>query len=257
MKKVVITVVLLLIVLVGGGIYLVMNHLDDLLKLAIESYGSETLKTNVTVNKVHVDLKGGDARINGLTVGSPEHFTLPSAFSVDTIYVDVNLEKSGSGLIVIDNILIRAPEAAYEVNKQLQSSWNVLAENVKSTTPSGQKAAASKPEGSEPRIIIRKFTLEQGGLQALITPADRKYNLKLPAITLQNLGGKNGASAEQIVGQIFDAIYSKVKGEIKKQGITDKYQKQVDAEKQKLKSKLDKKAESKKADLKDKLKRVF
>ncbi|MBN1378944.1 MAG: hypothetical protein JXA04_06885 [Gammaproteobacteria bacterium] len=251
MKKAIIGIIVLLVVILGAGIYYVSTHLDSLVKLAIESYGSEILKTDVRVRKVKIDLGKGSAGISDFVIGNPADFSLPSAFAVGKIVVDLDIGHSNADVIIIDKILIRAPEISYEINQNRDSNLVILQNNINSIA-SGEQSTTSGPQ---PSLIIRHFSLEQARLNALITPANnRKYDLTVPDIRLENLGGKNGASPAQISQQIFKALTKSVQAEMKRQGISAKYQQKIDAGKQKLESKADEKVEAKKSDLKNKLK---
>jgi len=131
MKKTALAIVIILLVAIAGAIYYVFSNLDAIVKAAIESYGSDAVKTAVRVEDVAIRLTEGAATINGLTIANPDGFVTPLAFSLGEITVDINLEKTEQALVAIDAINIIAPEVFYEINAERKGSLNVLKDNPK------------------------------------------------------------------------------------------------------------------------------
>ena len=65
MKKIILSFVLILIVAIAGGVYYVLSNLDNLIKEAIETYGSEATQTAVRVESVKLKLTEGSGGITG------------------------------------------------------------------------------------------------------------------------------------------------------------------------------------------------
>ncbi len=86
MKKLVISVVGLLIVVTAGLVF-VWSNLDGIVKDAIQTYGSEATKTQVSVEDVTLKLESGYASIRGLNVGNPSGFSDPNIFELGEISV--------------------------------------------------------------------------------------------------------------------------------------------------------------------------
>jgi hypothetical protein len=255
MKKVLLSIVILLVVIVGAAGYLVYNHLDYLVKVAIEYYGTDILKTDVQVRRVRINLDDSHATIHDFEVGNPANFQSTSAFTVGKVSIDLDMDNSTIDTVIIDKILVRAPRITYEINQDLESNLAILSDNANTSAASGQSPDQTAASGSQPVFIVRHFSLEQASLHALIAPAkSRKYDLSLRDIQLHNLGGKDGMNSKQITAQITKAINKEVQSELTKQGIGAKYRQQIDAGKQKLESKIDEKADEKKSGLKNKLK---
>ena len=77
MKKIILGVVLIVIVAIGGGVYYVLNNLDDLVKAAIEKHGSAATQTSVRVDSVKINLLEGSGGISGLTIANTSGFDMP------------------------------------------------------------------------------------------------------------------------------------------------------------------------------------
>jgi hypothetical protein len=250
MKKLILGIALLLFIAIGGAIYYVFSNLDAIVKMAIEKYGSEAIKTSVQVEKVRINLQEGSASISGLTIANPPGFEAPYAFSLGDISVGIDINSLTGDVIVIREIGIAAPQIFFEINADKKANLDVLSKNL----PTGAEAAPEPESGTEPKLIIRKASLTGAELQAKVVPLNNKeYQLKLPTITMNNLGGKNGAPPAKIAQQMLDQLLDQVKAEIKKQGIGAELQEKLDAKKQEIKAEADAKVAAEKTAAKKKI----
>ena len=74
MKKLLISLVVLTVIIVVGAYFLIGN-LDNIVKAAIEKYGSEVTQTSVDVGGVKIGLSDGLGSISDLKVGNPKGFS--------------------------------------------------------------------------------------------------------------------------------------------------------------------------------------
>lgn len=266
MKKALLVVVAVLLIAIAGAVYYVLTNLDAIVKAAIEQFGSEAVKTSVQVDRVAINLGEGVATINGLTVANPDGFSLPQAFALGEIAVDINLEKTGRDLIAIDLINIASPKVFYEINADRKGSLNVLKENLdrEGGAGSGSPSDSASTAGSDEtpiKLSIGRFVFKDASLHAKVVPLkDKTYDLKLPALVLNNLQG----TPEQIARQALDRLIEHAKQEIRKQGldkelaeIKAKAQQRIDEEKAKLQQKADDRIEEEKQKAEDKLKNLL
>jgi hypothetical protein len=277
MKKITITAVLIIAVSIVGVISYVLNNLDDLVKAAIEKYGSEATQTSVMVSSVKIDLQDGAAAIKGLTISNPSGFQAPLAFSLGEIGSKINLASLSEDIIVIDDIRVRAPQVFAEINKDKKINLNQLKDNILKIVPKGGATKKEEPtQNSEPRLIINRILFEEGFIDARIVPLDNKeFKLTLPSFELKNLGGKSGATPAEIAQQVLKKLTDIALSEVKKKGIDQKLDKlkekaraEIEAKKNKLKAEsqtkmnvkkdeANKKLDAKKEEAKDKLKNLF
>jgi len=267
MKKTVFAIIAILVVVIAGALFYLFSNLDALVKMAIEEYGSEATQTSVQVEEVAIRLDEGAAAINGLTIANPDGFTLPQAFSLGGIEVDINLEKTTKELVAIDAISISAPRVFYEVNADREGSLNILTDNL----AAGEGASAAEvPAGGEPatgsdsaqfKLNIARFEFNEASLHAKIVPLnDKTYDLKVPAFVLTNLDG----TPEQIFRQVLDTLIEHAKQEIRKQGLDKELadtkaeaQQRIDEERAKLEQKTDDQLDEEMQKAEDKLKNLF
>lgn len=264
MKKAIFIGLLLLIIAIAGGVYYVLSNLDSLVKAAIEKFGSEAVKTSVTVDSVNIKLEKGSAAINGLVIGNPAGFSFPSAFSLGEIGVDLDLDKISQENIAIKQINVLAPEVFYEINKERKGNLNVLKSNLSSGASGSSSSTSTSTEstGGKPvQLEIGKFVFKDAALKAKIAPLnDKEYNLKLPPLVLSNLKG----TPEQISRQVLNQLIDHAKKEIKRKGLDQELEElkakakaEVDAKKSELKEKADTKLDAEKERAKDKLKNLL
>ncbi|MEN8687303.1 MAG: hypothetical protein AB1Z51_08120 [Desulfuromonadales bacterium] len=249
MKKVVLGAILVLLITIGFGIYYLLSNLDSIVKSAIEKYGSEATQTSVQVASVKIVLQDGSGAISGLTVGNPQGFGTAQAFSLGEIATQIDLKSLSGDVPVIEHINIRAPEVFFELNEKGQNNLDQLKKNLQSGAATSSSSSSGKQDGTEPKLIIRKLVFADGSIHARVVPLDKDYELKLPNIQMNNLGGKTGATPSQIASQALSILTERALAEIKKKGI-DQY-------KEKLEGEVNKRLETEKGKLGDKLKGIL
>ena len=223
MKKVLVGVVVLLLV-VAGGLAFVWSNLDELVKNAIETYGSEATKTTVSVAEVKLKLENGEAKISGMKVGNPAGFTDPNIFELGMISTKIDTSTINQNPIVIDEIIISAPAVVYEINQAGVSNVDVLKKNLGAGSSSGKSSAASDGGGEELKMVIRKLVVEGTSAKVRIAAlGNKEQTVKLPRILLTDVGKKSGGATAAEVAQILSSkMLGNVKGSVAKLGV-DKY----------------------------------
>ncbi|MDH5648067.1 MAG: hypothetical protein OEY67_00310 [Gammaproteobacteria bacterium] len=267
MKKMFLAVVGLVVILVAAGLYYLFTNLDAIVEAAIEKYGSQVTQTPVRVDRVRINLADGASEINGLTIANPKGFDMANAFSLGKISVKINIKSVTESPIVIDEIIVKAPEVFYEINAERKGSLDTLLDNIMASVPSGpatttEQSDKSAKKGDEPRIRIRRFQFADATLNAKIVPLkDKEYTLKIPAINMDNLGGKKGATGEELAKEIMSRLTKQIVAVIKQKGLDaelEKYKAQarqkVEEEKARLKARTDEKIDEQKSKATDKLK---
>jgi len=249
MKKVVLGAILVLLITIGFGVYYLLSNLDSLVKSAIETYGSEATQTSVRVDNVKIVLQDGSGAIRGLTIGNPNGFATPNAFSLGEIATQIDLKSLSEDVPVIEHITIRAPEVFFELNEKGQNNLDKLKSNLQSGASTSSSSSSAKSGGSEPKLIIRKLIFSGGNIYARVVPTDKDYELKLPNIQMNDLGGKTGATPSQIASQALQVLTDRALAEIKKKGI-DQYKAQLEGE-------VNKRLDTEKEKVGDKLKGVL
>lgn len=219
-KKGVFITLIAIILIIGIGITYVLTNLNFIVKTAIEKYGSESTKTAVRVGSVKIRLKNGEAAIHNLTIANPKGFEGKHAFSLGEAAVKIQIKSLTQDVKVIDEIIIRAIQIDAEINKDRKNNLNEIKKNLASTAPAKPKTEnESKQPAKEPRLIIRHFSFTQGSIRSRVIPINKEYQLILPPFELRNIGGKSGATPEEITKQVLTELTNRALAQIQKTGI--------------------------------------
>lgn len=221
-SKIAVGVAALVLVIVVAAVYL-WSSLDSLVAGAIEKYGSQVTQTPVEVEGVELALTSGAGAIRGIRVGNPAGFTREHIFTLGNVSVAVDTQTVTEPVVVINEVVIQAPQVFYEINSQGQSNIDVLKQNIQQAT-AGSGGGAQQAEGEETRLIIRKLVIEGGEIDARIAAlGDKDLSANLPRIQMTGIGEKSGgASAAEVAQQVGNVLISKVGPAVSQLGV-DKY----------------------------------
>lgn len=205
MKKVLwITGIVVLILVV-----VLMLSLGRIIKAGVNTAGPKLAGVPVHLEKVVVNPLTGLVRIKGLVIGNPEGFNTPSAMELNDFRLNIKLSSLFSKAIVIEEILIDAPQITYE--KGLKSSnLSTLQANLapaKTETPAPE-AAPEKKKGAAKKVIIDDFQLNGAKVNVTITAlGGKKMTLPLPDIQMKDIGrNSGGANPAEVISEVFDSI---------------------------------------------------
>ena len=228
MKKTMIGVAVLAVIVIAAVLFLLSN-LDNIVKGAIEDYGSEATKTSISVANVSIKLEAGEASISGLNVGNPDGFSDPNIFELGKITTRIDTSTINQNPIVIDEILISAPTVVYEINQSGLSNVDILKKNLGSG--GGQSSSSSESGGEELKMIIRKLVVEDSTAKVRIAAlGDKQQTVNLPRIVMTDVGKKTGgATAAEVANQLSSRLLGNVKGSVASLGVNQYLGKSADA----------------------------
>jgi hypothetical protein len=262
-NKVLISSVLIIVIALAVALYYVWTSLDALVEAAIEKYGSQTTQTTVQVHEVRLKktLAQGRGSIAGISVANPKGFSTPHAITLGQIQTQIDINTITQSPIVINEIIVTAPQMFFEINNDRKANFNVLKDNISSAIPAGKQTEAKAPE-KETKIIIRRLLIEDGKVQATVMPLDGKQlSTRLPRIELHNLGGKGGSTPAEIAKQVLNVVVDRTRAAVSELGIEqqlkDAAKQRIDEEKAKLKTRADEQVEVEKQKAEDKLKKLL
>jgi len=227
MKKVMIGLGILVVVL-GIVLWRVYANLDKIVAKVIEDVGTEVTQTAVRVGGVDLDLLNGKAGLSQLSVANPAGFSSPQIFSLELVSVAIDVESISSNPILIDEIVVRQPRVAYEMNQQGTSNLDVLKKNIADYSASRDTGSGGASQEQEPadkaeeiRLIIRTLRFEGGELSAssALRP-DKPVKASLPAFTMNDIGqSSGGATSEQIAKEVLNKLVRQATDAAKKAGV--------------------------------------
>lgn len=244
--------ILVIIIFVGVSVYFTASNLNSLVKQAIEQVGSETLKTEVRVSEVDIQLTEAKARLSGLTIQNPPGFKQANVFELGDIQLDLNLEAILEKRIDLTEISIKGMKVVAEqqgTTTNIQTLMNNLPASGKADQQTEKESGQS---GSSPiddiLIKVSRFQFVNNNV-TLVTEKWGEQSVKVPAIEMKNLGGENGAPPDQFATVVFKRLLRDIN-----QAVKDQLEDVVkDKAKEKLKEKEDELKEEYRSKLNEKL----
>jgi len=214
-----------LIVAAAVSVYYLAQNAGKMVETVIETQGSRVTRVDVELDAVDLSLTDLKAALRGLTVKNPTGFKTDRAISLGEISVKI-AEDWSPNLIVIDEVMIDAPEITYEIGsggsniatiqKNVEDFMKVLS-GPESSSGSSSSTSEASSEGSEgPKIVINNFYLKNGRVNVSSSLLQGKtLSTPLPNIHLKDIGkedGGDGATPAEVVDQLIAAISSKAGG---------------------------------------------
>jgi len=236
MKKLMIIVAVLLIVVVGA-LFFGWSSLDAIIKTAIETYGSQATQTQVSVASVKMKLQDGAGTISGLNVGNPKGFADANIFQLGAISTKIDTSTVTRNPVVVDELIISAPQVFYEIDKSGASNLDALKRNLAASSSPSSAPAAEKPAGGDTiKVVIRRLVVEGGQASLRIAAlGNKQQSVSLPRIQLMNVGKKSGgATALEVAQLLSNTMLKNVQGAVMGAGVQQYLGKSVDELKKNL-----------------------
>lgn len=207
MKKVLLIIGAVLLVLLVA----LMLSLGHIIKAAVNTAGPKLAGVPVRLEKVIVNPLSGMVRIKGLVVGNPEGFNTPSAMELNDFKVKIKMSSLFSDAIVIEQILIDAPQITYEKSLKSSNLSTLQANLAPKETAEPKPEAAPEPKkekGPAKKVIIDDFQLNGAIVNVTITAlGGKKLTVPLPDIKMQNIGrDSGGTSPAEVISEVFSSI---------------------------------------------------
>ncbi len=202
-------------------------HSGDVIKAAVEEMGPKLTKAEVKLDKADLSIASGEAALSGLLIGNPSGFTTPHAFKIDNIAVKLDTSTVGKDIIVVNEILIDAPDVIAEirtlnvnplkigesVKKSLNSSNLIAIRNNVNAFVRERGGGSSGDSGREgPKLIIEKFRMNNVKVRA-VAHEGMKLDLAVKpfSIALDGIGeSEGGLEPEKIAARLIPEIQDKV-----------------------------------------------
>ena len=195
MKKFLIILIIIVALIVGGGVAL-LSSVNTLLVKAVNTYGPELTQTSVHLDKADISFLDGKGTLQGLTIGNPVGFKGKDAFSLDTIYAELDTGTLTDDVVIIQRIEMVAPRILYE-RTLTSDNIQTLIRNIKAATQSGSSkpdAAQSTSQAGSTRVVIKELIIRDGTISIILPGISKPLSLTLPEIRLQNIGEEQGST---------------------------------------------------------------
>lgn len=203
MKKKLLIIGGVLLGLLLAAYLVVILFCGSLIRSRINADGPRLTQSPVTLAAAQFSPLNGSGTLLILSVGNPKGWSMPEAFKLKSIHIDVVPSSLFSDRIVINEIVIDDPELVYE-NRILSSNLGDLIKNIGKAT----SRPAGESSGRPVTFVIKKLRLEKGHVKLGVGPT--AVTLDLPAVEFINLGSDKGVSTEQLSLLIMRTIVSDV-----------------------------------------------
>lgn len=222
MKKLVIYGGIGVVLAVIALVVLAILNLGTLIKTATEEYGPQFTGTEVKLGSADISFLSGSGSLNEFYLGNPAGFSTPEAFKVDNISIRVNKESLTTDRIIIEEVVILAPQITYE-KKGKTDNFNTIINNVKKAVASDEKQeAAAKKEGKEEgpskKIQINHLLIKDaqvtvaGGLMKVF--GDKGMNIPMPDIEMRDIGKEKDTTPAEAAEAILKKLTGNISGSV-------------------------------------------
>jgi len=203
----------LIVVVIAVGMYYLSQNAGKIVETVIEKQGSRVTQVAVTLDGVDISLADLKAGLRGLAVANPAGFKTERAVSLGEVSVKLGKDWSPN-LIVIDEVMVRAPEVTYEIGaggsniaaiqKNVEDFMSVVSGGASSASSSGAPAG----DDAGPKLVINDFYIKGGKVNVSASLMQGKtITTPLPEIHLKDIGKKSGgASPAEVIDQVIAAI---------------------------------------------------
>jgi hypothetical protein len=232
LKTVVLGVAAVVLVVGAFGVYYLVVSLDEIVRTAIEDYGSEIMGTSVQVSSASLQLREGKGAIRGLRVANPDGFPSGDSVSFGEIALDIDVGSLTSrDPIVITLIDVAEPSVSLVTDAQGRTNLQAIQDNTARYSGGGGGGGGAAAESEEPptRLAIRKFAVEGGMLAADLTAVGgKRVEAKLPALRLSDLGGDQGGTPGEIGAAVAGAFVTNTLTAVARSQIDDQLDRLID-----------------------------
>ncbi|MFV0422258.1 hypothetical protein [Oleidesulfovibrio sp.] len=211
MKKLLLLVGVLGVIIVGLVVTLVLS-INPIIEKAVNTFGPELTKANVSLNKADVSFMSGKGSLEGFMLGNPAGFKSDHAMKVDGVLVKIDKDSLTKDTIVIHLVEIVNPDIIYEKSGRTDN-FTALLNNVKKSVASDKSPQAPAEEqpadaDSQRKVIIDNFIVRGGNVSLTMAELGGKgISAPLPDIHLKDIGReKQGATPAEALEKIFGAL---------------------------------------------------
>jgi uncharacterized protein involved in outer membrane biogenesis len=227
-KKWIRTVLVVLVAVLVAAVVFAQFFLGSTLKAAVNTLGPKLTKTAVTLEDVKFSLLTGNMQIKGLVVGNPEGFRTRNAIKLGRFQLKLKPLSLFSKVLVIERILIEAPEITYEMGSGDSNLARLQKNLAGEPKPDGGGPGAEQrpPERPTPppkgkkagqKVQIDDLRLENGKVYLSATLLQgARATMSLPPIHITDIGkDTGGVSTSEAVALILASVTDSVTGKKK------------------------------------------
>lgn len=182
--------------------------LGSIVTAGVNSFAPKLTQTKVELASATISPLTGSGTLSGLVVGNPQGWSDNNLCAMGKIHVDVAPFSILGDHIIVNEVVIDAPEFNYET-KIVASNVKDLLKNIEAATGGG-KATQPETKGGQPiKFEVKKFSLTNGRVRLGVGGTGAA--LPMPPISLTDLGTKEGGiTPDQLVAAVMRSVTSSI-----------------------------------------------
>lgn len=193
---------------IAGSVYYVSSNLEDIVKKAVNKYGSQVTGTEVKLGGFYLSPLNGEVKLSNLTVANPKGYAQPHILSLGEIYVKLDIKSLTKPLIVVEQVKISKPEVTYELRNVTNNNVSDLLANINKNTASTEKEVQKATEktdegkssaGKKVAVDLVNVSGGQVNIAASIAGHGTAAGIPLPEIELKGIGREKADNGKGIV----------------------------------------------------------
>ena len=196
-----IILIIFVIVLLGvGGLYFARNMLVE---SAVEKGSSYALGVDTDLSSARLELAGGSLELNGFAVSNPEGYETANFLIMNNMVLDVNEGSLLDDEVIIDSFIIDGIALNFE-QKDTKGNYQEILNHI-------ENFEVSSSENSKQKFKIKKISIQNISVNTLYNILGNKGEKKFEVgnITLNNIGGSDGATIGEVTAKIINAVTTK------------------------------------------------
>lgn len=179
-----------LFVLAVVAFVVVQFFLGSIVTSGFNRFAPGITQTKVVLESAALSPLSGRGTMTGLVIGNPKGWSDANLASLGKIHIDAEPFSILGDHIVINEIIIDAPEFNYET-KVISSNVADLLKNIESAMGGGTASDPKAKNGQPIKFEVKKFRLTNGKVRLGVAGA-AGITLPMPPISLDGLGTKEG-----------------------------------------------------------------
>ncbi|MCZ6831912.1 MAG: hypothetical protein O7F73_20440 [Gammaproteobacteria bacterium] len=184
---------------------LAVKNLDDIIRQAIESAGTQATQTKVSLDSAAFTLQDGRGELHGLSIANPPGYTTKNAFQMEQIALQVDLGSLAGDVIVVKEVLVDGALLVAE-QKGLTTNLKELLENIEQSAGGDKPATAPPSEAADVRLMVEKFSFINSSA-TVVTQQWGEKTLPIPNIVMTDIGDKKtGLTPEQLASTMSQTL---------------------------------------------------
>ena len=206
MLKKLILIVVILAVIILAGFYFGRNII---IEKAVEEGGKYALKVDTDLGSANLAIGAGSFTMDDYEISNPEGYSAKNFLVIKKGFLDVSEGSVFEDELVVDSLILDGITMNFEqIDKK--GNYAELLNNVKSIS-------VESSSDSETKLKIKKVAIrdiEVNASLSLLGKAQYDKSLKVDNITLNNVGGSDGASIGEVTARIFKEVIGKASAKV-------------------------------------------